>query len=583
MLEAVFKYPLSFIFTVCLLLSLAAGTFFGSAYLSISEISFFIISIVCTFIPQTTFQRFSAFLLSLFCCSIYLVFELSPLYLLISELVVLGYCCYLQHFKEQAILFCIVASSFCCHLVYIQTIPVNLYQHDLNGILLYMNKISQNGFNWKNFNPWSMYYLFHQPLHFLIQAYFYDFSISLWNSVSLAQETLQYLSLLFVTVTTIVVASILKELKIPSALYYFALLLFVFNPTLFLFSGYISDLLEGINLLTTYHWSVEMYYRIIIPLVMRDYEKVLYTDADIIFNEDISGIFNISFDDKELLAVSDLFNLVSHLESRKLRKQYIEEVLELGQSYTYFNSGVLMFNISAIETERYIEKMKKAFDKLEIMSKAKIMFYPDQDILNFIFNGKVKLIAQEWNLQYHLPVVNKNLLPDLNKDKLEEYLSGFQSPKIIHYTSHIKPWNEPENDLAEVFWKYARTTVFYEEIIAAMQKKISQDAVHMTSLYIKLNDNKKVILWGASSYLEDFLKKYSINKKYYPNIIGIIDKDSKRTGSFLGDYEIFLPEILKHCEADEIILTIVNSIDERYEEVKNYLKDQNINIKLSKL
>ena len=356
-----------------------------------------------------------------------------------------------------------------------------------------------------------------------------------------------------------------------------------FSLRFFDVSGYISDLLEGINLLTTYHWSVEMYYRIIIPLVMRDYEKVLYTDADIIFNEDISGIFNISFDDKELLAVSDLFNLVSHLESRKLRKQYIEEVLELGQSYTYFNSGVLMFNISAIETERYIEKMKKAFDKLEIMSKAKIMFYPDQDILNFIFNGKVKLIAQEWNLQYHLPVVNKNLLPDLNKDKLEEYLSGFQSPKIIHYTSHIKPWNEPENDLAEVFWKYARTTVFYEEIIAAMQKKISQDAVHMTSLHIKLNDNKKVILWGASLYLEDFLKKYSINKKYYPNIIGIIDKDSKRTGSFLGDYEIFLPEILKHCEADEIILTIVNSIDERYEEVKNYLKDQNINIKLSKL
>lgn len=241
MLKAVFKYPLSFIFTVCLLLFLAAGTFFGSAYISISEMSFFIISIVCTFIPETAFQRFSVFLSSLFCCFIYLIFELSPLYLLISELVILSLCCYLHSQKNQAVLFFILASSFCCHLFYIQTIPVNLYQHDLNGILLYMNKISLDGFNWKNFNPWSMYYLFHQPLHFLIQAYLYDFSISFWNSVSLAQETLQYLSLFFVTGTAIIVAAILKELKIPSRLYLFALLLFVFNPTLFLFSGYISD------------------------------------------------------------------------------------------------------------------------------------------------------------------------------------------------------------------------------------------------------------------------------------------------------------------------------------------------------
>lgn len=241
MLETIFKYPFSFIFTVCLLLFLAAGTFFGSAYISIFEASFLIISIICAFIPESAFQRFYVFLLSLFCCLIYLVFELSPLYLLISELVILSSCCYLHSQKNQAILFFILAASFCCHLFYIQSISINQYQHDLNGILLYMDKISQDGFNWKNFNPWSMYYLFHQPLHFWIQAYIFDFSVALWNSVSLAQETLQYLSLFFVTATTLVMAAILKELKLSSSLYLLALLLLGFNPTLFLFSGYISD------------------------------------------------------------------------------------------------------------------------------------------------------------------------------------------------------------------------------------------------------------------------------------------------------------------------------------------------------
>lgn len=241
MLKTIFKYPFSFIFTVCLLLFLAAGTFFGSAYISTFEISLLIISIVCSFIPEAALQRFFVFLLSLFCCLIYLFFELSPLYLLMAELVILGYCCYLHPQKNQTLLFFILATSFCCHLFYIQTISVNQYQHDLNGILVYMNKIFQDGFNWKNFNPWSMYYLFHQPLHFWILACLFNLSISLWNSVSLAQETLQYLSLFFVSGTTIVVAAILKELKLSSKLFFFALLLSAFNPSLFLFSGYISD------------------------------------------------------------------------------------------------------------------------------------------------------------------------------------------------------------------------------------------------------------------------------------------------------------------------------------------------------
>ena len=241
MLETILKYPLSFVLSLCLLLFLAAGTFFGSAYVSTFETSFLIISIICAFIPESAFQRFYVFLLSLFCCLIYLVFELSPLYLLISELVILSSCCYLHSQKNQAILFFILAASFCCHLFYIQSISINQYQHDLNGILLYMDKISQDGFNWKNFNPWSMYYLFHQPLLFLIQASLYHFSLDIWNSATLAQETLQYLSLFFVTGTTVITAAILKELKLSSRLYYFALILFTFNPTLFLFSGYISD------------------------------------------------------------------------------------------------------------------------------------------------------------------------------------------------------------------------------------------------------------------------------------------------------------------------------------------------------
>jgi lipopolysaccharide biosynthesis glycosyltransferase len=39
-------------------------------------------------------------------------------------------------------------------------------------------------------------------------------------------------------------------------------------------------------------------------------------------------------------------------------------------------------------------------------------------------------------------------------------------PYIIHYAGGIKPWKEPFSELADVWWKYARRTPFYEMLIA---------------------------------------------------------------------------------------------------------------------
>ena len=51
----------------------------------------------------------------------------------------------------------------------------------------------------------------------------------------------QYLSLFYVTTASVFAAFILRELRLPQKIFYAGILLFMFNPTLFLFSGYISD------------------------------------------------------------------------------------------------------------------------------------------------------------------------------------------------------------------------------------------------------------------------------------------------------------------------------------------------------
>lgn len=350
-----------------------------------------------------------------------------------------------------------------------------------------------------------------------------------------------------------------------------------FSLRVFDVSECISNLLENIKLATKKYWSVEMYYRIIIPLVMQEYKKVLYVDSDIVFNNNIDKIFKIEFNEKEILAITDSFNIVSNLDISEARNQYIKEDLELDSNNTYFNSGVIVFNISAFDSQAYITRIKNAFAKIQKT------YCPDQDILNYIFKNRVKIISQKWNFQYHLQIFHKKDLPFVNQDYLEEYNETSNKPYIIHYTSPVKPWTDPKFEFAEVFWKYARKNVFYEEILSAMYKSEIFESRYATNLYSLIQNNKNIMFWGASIFLENFIKKYEIEKKYYPNILGIIDKNSARTGNFIGEYEIYNPEILNNRQTGVIILTVINSLNERYEEVKNYLTQQNIDIKLIRL
>ena len=336
----------------------------------------------------------------------------------------------------------------------------------------------------------------------------------------------------------------------------------------------INNLLTDVQLSGFKYWSVEMYYRIIIPLIMRSYKKVLYLDSDTVCKKDVSNLFTTDFEDKQIVAILDAFNLISPLEISNETKKYILETLKVKDIKSYFNSGVILFNIQKISPEQYLKQLKEAF-KIELTN------CPDQDVLNTIFTGKVKFANQQWNLQYHIPFLYASFLNDMDKEDLKEYNLAFNNPSIIHYTSPVKPWYNPKVNLAEDFWHYARQTVFYEEILHEMYKYELANSRFANHLYIRLQSNKKVVLWGASLYLEDFIKRYEIDTD---NVLGIIDSNKSRQGQYIGKYQILSPEDLKSLNFDELILTIINRQSLRYDDIKKYLEESNLeHVKLIKL
>lgn len=331
-------------------------------------------------------------------------------------------------------------------------------------------------------------------------------------------------------------------------------------------TDFINDSFENIRLEEKSYWSAEIYHRLFIPIVMKMYKRVLYLDSDIVINGDIIDIFKIDFQNKKLLAVTDTISPIIHLQENQSRLKYMSAELGLKKLNKYFNSGMLVFNVENINIVEYESKL------LETIKKQNFLF-PDQDILNILFENKTLLVSSKWNYCSGVLRYNPNFLEQIDGEYKSDFLNSGEKPIIIHYTSSYKPWNSKVNDKDEIFWKYARITPFYEEILYSLWQALNIDAIKQSFLYSKIKSGRKIALWGASRFLKDFLERFSITEQ---NVVGIIDKNIEKQGNILGTYFCFSPEEIDKLAPEEVIITIKNPPSNAIEEIKSFINNKYI-------
>ncbi len=88
--------------------------------------------------------------------------------------------------------------------------------------------------------------------------------------------------------------------------------------------------------------------------------------------------------------------------------------------------------------------------------------------------------------------------------------------------------------------------------------------------------NKKIAFYGASLFLKDFIQNNNLDKYH---IIGIIDKNISKEGTFIENYKIFSPQNLLD-KIDYIVFTVRNQNQTVYNTLYDLLKNQNIQAKL---
>lgn len=198
----------------------------------------------------------------------------------------------------------------------------------------------------------------------------------------------------------------------------------------------VSEQLKEINskLYTRNYFSKTTYFRLYIPELYPQYEKALYIDSDTIVLTDIANLYNEDIGDNLLGAISD-----GAIQAIPVFQEYVEKVVGVRDYNNYFNAGILVMNLDELRKYKFQEKF------LYLLEKIKFEVAQDQDYLNRICKGKVKILDFSWN---RMPVMG-------GEDK---------DIKIVHYNLGFKPWHFDNVLFQEHFWKYAEQTEFLDEI-----------------------------------------------------------------------------------------------------------------------
>lgn len=192
--------------------------------------------------------------------------------------------------------------------------------------------------------------------------------------------------------------------------------------------------------------SASQYSRLMIGSVLPDsVKKVLYLDADTIILSNLIELFNVCFDNKIVIGVSDVINA-----------EY-KKILNIPEDKAVFNTGVLLLDLEKWRTENIESKL---FDVI-LKFKGNVI-QGDVGILNAVLYNSYKEINPKFNymtifedMTYEDMLVFKKPVDYYSKKELEEARNNIV---IRHYTTCFlsrRPWQQ-ESKVAHVreFEKY---------------------------------------------------------------------------------------------------------------------------------
>ena len=198
--------------------------------------------------------------------------------------------------------------------------------------------------------------------------------------------------------------------------------------------------------LTLSKWvTVQAWFRIKLPDLCKDLDKVLYLDCDTLIRGNLDELFSMDLTGKYLAGVKDVWGVSKYVKRLGMK------------SGVYVNSGMLLFNCNYCRKEHF-------FDKVVDFAKnnAKIIEFCDQDSINKVVDEYKLVISPKYNL---MDTWWRGGYYEFEGEEETEYLQAKENPVIAHLTGLKPAFKGCGNKFKDEWWEVAKKTKIYDELL----------------------------------------------------------------------------------------------------------------------
>ena len=158
------------------------------------------------------------------------------------------------------------------------------------------------------------------------------------------------------------------------------------------------------------HVTREMYYRYLLPEILQDESRTIYSDVDVLCQAgDIRALWEMDLGGKPMGAVR---NFGSN------NYPYVEHMVRIGmkRESPYYFSGLLVMDLDQLRAEHFADACMKKTVEL-----AEELMFPDMDVINAVLEGRVADIDPIWNMTERYAFFRKDV-------KIWHFLGQTQKP-----------------------------------------------------------------------------------------------------------------------------------------------------------
>ena len=192
------------------------------------------------------------------------------------------------------------------------------------------------------------------------------------------------------------------------------------------------------------------YYRLLIPELIPEYDKILYSDVDVIFREDQAKYYSVDLGDNYLAGVDSSSVLLEK------DKAYIRQTVGIEPDKGYFYAGNSIINAALIRKDGIMDRFRE---------KAALKFkFQDMDIFNLVCNGRILPLPLSCCFTNYMYYSIMDERERMEKVFPPEEIAAAMEHGIVHYNGN-KPWDAVCVNM-DLWWACYRRSIYFDENFA---------------------------------------------------------------------------------------------------------------------